>query len=221
VLESIAADDVFHDAVTAFDWALDSAFVAVTQPEGIDDRERRDIVGWYGDYLSRLYAVSNGVSAFRQEVSIWLDTRTSLPSAFERELKTLLRPSRDPNDPHSGYVLPLFSSRTVPITGTPAEPQLVLKGEDGVHLRLQSRGDAVSVEMSELGTPIGEIELDFALIRAALACGSQRLGVTEQAARVSPRVERFRAKRLVPARIADSEFRLVVGQDLTDVFVEG
>lgn len=220
ILESIADDDPFREAITDFDKALDAAFVAVTQPEGIDDRARRDIVAWYGDYLCRLYALSNGVSAFRQEVSVWLDTRSSLPSAVKTELKTLLRPSRDPNDPQSGYVLPLFSSRTVPITGPSAEPQLVLQGEDDVQLDLDFRGDAVTVNMRELGTPVGQIELDFALIRTAQSCASQRLGVTEQAARVSPRVERFRAKRLIPDRIADSEFRLVTGQDLTDVYVE-
>lgn len=220
ILESIADDDPFREAVTDFDKALDAAFVAVTQPECVDDRARRDIVAWYGDYLCRLYALSNGVSAFRQEVSVWFDTRSSLPSAVKTELKTLLRPSRDPNDPQSGYVLPLLSSRTVPITGPSAEPQLVLQGEDDVQLDLDFRGDAVTVNMRELGTPVGEIELDFALIRTAQSCASQRLGVTEQAARVSPRVERFRAKRLIPDRIADSEFRLVAGQDLTDIYVE-
>lgn len=219
ILDLIEADDAFHDVVTDFDWALDTAFVAVTQPEGIDDRARRDVVAWYGDYLSRLYALSNGVSAYRQEVSAWLETRTALPSSLKSELKTLLRPSRDPSNPQSGYVLPLFSSRTVPVTGPSPEPQLVLQGEDDVHLELLKSGDAVSVEMRELGTPVGDIELDFALIRTALSCANHRLGVTEQAARVSPRVERFRAKRLVPARIAESEFRLVVGQELTDVYV--
>lgn len=220
ILESISDDDPFRQAVTEFDRALDDAFVAVTQPEGVDDKARRDIVAWYGDYLSRLYAMSNGVSAFRQEVSAWLETRSNLPSAIKAELKTLLRPSRDPNDPQSGYVLPLFSSRTVPVTGPSTEPQLVLQGEDDVQLELVFRGDAVTVKMRELGTPVGEIELDFALIRTAQSCASQRLGVTEQAARVSPRVERFRAKRLIPERLGESEFRLVTGQDLTDVYVE-
>lgn len=221
VLGSVEADDPFHEVVTDFDHALDSAFVAVTQPEGIDDRARRDVIAWYGDYLSRLYALSNGVSAYRQEVSTWLATRSALPSSLKGELKTLLRPSRDPNNPQSGYVLPLFSSRTVPISGQAPEPQLVLQGEDDVHLELVKRGDAVAVEMRELGKSVGEIELDFALIRTALSCAGRRLGVTEQAARVSPRVERFRAKRLVPARIAESEFRLVVGENLMDVHVGG
>ena len=220
LLESIHGGDPFREAVSDFDRSLDDAFMAVTQPEGVDARTRRDIVAWYGDYLSRLYALSNGVPAFRQEVAAWLDTRSTLPSELERELKTLLRPSRDPNDPHSGYLLPLFSSRTVPITGPSPEPQLVLKGEVDVQLRLRPRGDATTVEMSERGVVVGEIELDFALVRTALACASQRLGVTEQAARVGPRVERFRAKRLTPARVAQSEFRLASGQDLTDVYVE-
>lgn len=220
ILDSIGEDDPFRKVVTDFDRALDEAFVAITQPEGVDDKARRDIVAWYGDYLGRLYAMSNGVSAYRQEVSAWLETRSTLPSAVKAELKTLLRPSRDPNDPQSGYVLPLFSSRTVPVTGQSSEPQLVLQGEDDVQLDLIFRGDAVTVKMRELGTPVGEIELDFALIRTAQACAGQRLGVTEQAARVSPRVERFRAKRLIPGRIANSEFRLVSGQDLTDVYVE-
>ncbi len=220
ILDSIAGDDPFREAVTDFDRALDAAFVSVTQPEYVDDKARREIVAWYGDYLSRLYAMSNGVSAFRQEVSTWLETRSSLPSAIKAELKTLLRPTRAPNDPQSGYFLPLFSSRTVPVTGPSAEPQLVLQGEDDVQIDLVFRGDAVTVMMRELGTPVGEIELDFALIRTAQSCAGQRLGVTEQAARVSPRVERFRAKRLIPARIAKSEFKLIAGQDLTDVYVE-
>lgn len=223
VIESVGETDPFLQAVTQFDWSLDRAFVEITQPEGISDHERRDIVAWYGDYLSRLYAASNGVSAYRQEFASWLDTRTAttLPSGLERDLKTLLRPPRDASDPQSGYVLPLFNSRTVPLTGPSAEPQLVLKGEDSVQLKAVPRGDAVSVQMIELGAVVGEIELDFALIRTALSCANQRLGVTEQAARVSPRVERFRAKRLVPDRVADSDLRLLVGRDMTDVYVEG
>lgn len=223
VIESVSETDPFLSAVTQFDWSLDRAFVEITQPEGISDHERRDIVAWYGDYLSRLYAVSNGVSAYRQEFASWLDTRTvaTLPSGLERDLKTLLRPSRDASDPQSGYVLPLFNSRTAPLTGPSAEPQLVLKGEDSVQLKVVPRGDAVSVQMIELGAVVGEIELDFALIRTALACSNQRLGVTEQAARVSPRVERFRAKRLVPDRVGQSDLRLLVGRDMTDVYVEG
>ncbi|MDU0314404.1 hypothetical protein RKE38_11955 [Phycicoccus sp. M110.8] len=220
ILESIPDHDPFREAVTDFDRALDDAFVAVTQPEGVDDKTRREIVAWYGDYLSRLYAVANGVSAFRQEVSAWLETRSSLPSAVKTQLKTLLRPSRDPNDPQSGYLLPLFSSRTVPLTGPSAEPQLVLQGEDDVQLELVFRGDSVTVNMRELGILVGEIELDFALIRTVQSCANQRLGVTEQAARVSPRVERFRAKRLIPERVENSEFRVITGQALTDLYVE-
>lgn len=221
LLESISDNDPFRQIVTEFDRNVDKAFVAVTRPEGVDDRQRRGIVSWYGDYLSRLYAVSNGVSAFRPEVAAWLDTRGVLPSRLERELKTLLRPSRDPNDPQSGYLLPLFSSRTIPFSGAISEPQLAMKGEAVVELKHHSGGDAASVEMREGGAIVGEIELDFALIRSALACASERLGVTEQAARVGPRVERFRAKRLTPHRISGSDFRLLSGGGTSDVYVEG
>jgi len=226
LIGSLPEGDAFQDAVTEFDWILDAAFVAATQPDGVADKERgekerREMVAWYGDYLTRLYAVSNGVSAFRPEVAAWLDARSSsLPSALEQDLKTLLRPTRDPTDAQSGYFLPLFSSRTVPLTGAVSEPVFALKGESVVDLEPQRRGDEVTLEMREGGKIVGEIELDFALIRSALACSNSRLGMTEQAARVGPRVERFRAKRLTPGRVADSTLRLVHGNDVSDVYLE-
>jgi len=220
LLQSLAADDGLHDVVTSFDRALDAAFLSATGPGEMDVPRRREVVSWYGDYLCRLYAISNGVAAFRAEVETWLRTRTTLPTDFSDALRTLLRPWSDPENPLSDYLLPLFSSRTVPVTGATPENRLVMKGEGSVTLNCITTGDLTTVTMLEDGTSVGEIELDFALIRSAMSCSERRLGMTEQSAVVGPRVERFRAKRLTSPKVAHSSLRLLGPAGAADVVME-
>ena len=209
LLSILSTDDAFPSVVTHFDRRLDNAFVAATQSGELTDRYLREVVAWYGDYLSRLYAVSNGISAYRFEVGLWLRSRASLPAELEGRLRTLLRPLKNPDDPNAEYLLPLFSSRTVPYSGGVPEPRLALKGDPAVSLHHKGRGDSVILEMFEAGDTVGEIELDFALLRSALACAEERVGVTERAALVGPRVERFRAKRLTSPLVKRSALRVI------------
>jgi hypothetical protein len=43
-----------------------------------------------------------------------------------------------------------------------------------------------------------ELELDFAMMREALACSEGQVGITEFTHAASPRLERFRAALLIP-----------------------
>lgn len=209
LLSVLPSNDSFSAAVTDFDRALDCAFVAATQSGELNDRDLREVVAWYGDYLTRLYAVSNGIPAYRAEVGLWLRSRGGLPAELEVRLKTLLRPLQNPDDPNAEYLLPLFSSRTVPYSGGVPEPRLALKGDPAVSLQHSGRGDHVTLEMFEAGVTVGEIELDFALLRSAMACAEARVGVTERAALVGPRVERFRARRLTSPLVKGSALRVI------------
>jgi hypothetical protein len=210
LLSVLPSGDSFPASVAEFDRALDEAFVCATQAGEMKDQALREVVGWYGDYLSRLYAVSNGVPAHSLEVGLWLRSRSStIPAELESGLKTLLRPLQKPDEPNAEYLLPLFNSRTVPYSGAVPEPRLALKGDPSVSLQRTGRGDFVSLEMFEAGASVGEIELDFALLRSAMACAEARVGVTERAALVGPRVERFRARRLTSALVNGSALRVI------------
>lgn len=209
ILIELQSDDPFVEAVTDFDRALDASFVLATQSADLDHRDLREVVSWYGDYLTRLYAISHGISAYRAEVGLWLRSRAGLPSELEVGLRTLLRPLQKPGDPTAEYLLPLFSSRTVPYSEGVAEPRLALKGDPAVSLQPARRGDSVILEMFEAGVAVGEIELDFALLRSAMACAEGRVGITERAALVGPRVERFRARRLTSRLVKNSALRVI------------
>lgn len=209
LLAELPTDDSFAEAVTGFDRALDASFVLATQSGDLSHRDLRDVVAWYGDYLTRLYAISHGVSAYHAEVGLWLRSRAGLPTELDVGLRTLLRPLQKPGDPTAEYLLPLFSSRTVPYSGGVPEPRLALKGDPAVSLKPVRRGDSVTLEMFETGVAVGEIELDFALLRSAMACTESRVGITERAALVGPRVERFRARRLTSLLVKNSALRVI------------
>lgn len=216
ILREIPAQDVFSEVVTPFDRALDESFVAVTGPGGLADRKREEAIAWYGDYLLRLYALANGVPAFRHEVALWTQVWVlgeNLPHALESSLKTLLRPRRDPNDPDSSLLLPVFESRTTPITGSLTQPKLAVRGQD-VSVKAIRRGDSLSLHMIENAEFVGSMELDFSIIRAAQSCAHGHVGITEVSSNANPRLERFRAQRLIPDRLSTSYCLLDNGREM-------
>ncbi|WP_157581351.1 hypothetical protein [Phycicoccus sp. Root563] len=213
LLEDLDEEDALHRAVANFDWALDKAFVRASRSSLVTTSTRQEMIAWYGAYLMRLYAISNGISAFRSEVAMWTQAwrdAPNLPDALDRSLTTLLRPKRDPNDPASSVLVPLFDSRTSPIVGAQAEPRLALK-TDGVEMTTRRNGDALLLQLSEKSKTVGRVELDFPLIRESLACSMEHIGITEQTSVASPRLERFRAARLAPHLLQGAKYRIVVG----------
>jgi hypothetical protein len=184
---------------------------------GVGEKARANAIAWYGDYLSRLYAVALGITAFREEVGLWalcwaMSSRSAnlgqIPGALDAPLRTLLMPRRVPGDAGSSLLLPVFANRARPIMGPSPKARLAVRGNQ-FSLSSIREGDGVRVVMREDSTVVGEVELDFPIIREALSCRSGHVGVTEQATVAGPRLERFRSARLAPAMLAKSQLRVV------------
>jgi hypothetical protein len=63
------------------------------------------------------------------------------------------------------------------------------------------------------GDEIGEVELDFALMREVVACRSDRPGITEMTASAAPRLERIRSLRLRSPLLGSATQLVVVDGD--------
>lgn len=213
LLERIPEDDAFRQVVTTFDEGVDAAFSAAMNVKGLKDGDRYSFIHWYGAYLGRLYAVANGVMAFRRDVSLWAETWYSsptLPDDVRDGLRTLLRPKRRPQDNDSASLIPILDSRTDPVVGLQPEAKMALLTGD-VDMKSSTVGEEIFLILSEHGMEIARMPLDFQLVREASACGSDRPGMTEMTESTSPRLERFRAARLVPTQLTNANYRLVHG----------
>ena len=223
-LESdLDVDDPFREVVTSFDRIVDKWFVRAMKSPKIIDKDRYAFISWYGAYLGRLYGLSNGIPAFRPQVSAWTQAwylSPTLPDELGFGLRTLLRPKRRPGDTESASLIPIMASRTDPIIGVQIEPKLALKTGD-VEMKSYRDSESLFLVLSEQGKEISRMPLDFALVREALACGNEHAGVTEMTDMTSPRLERFRAARLVPAQLSQANYRVVVGQSDYSMTVNG
>lgn len=220
----LPADDPFQSVVTSFDWNIDELFMRATGVPNLKDRTRYSLIAWYGAYLLRLYAVSNGIPAFRPEVVVWTRAWTmspNLPGELSGSLAALLRPLRDPTDSQASSLIPLFESRTTPISGNANTAKLALKAEV-ISMKTSTDFEAILLELDELGKKVPPVILDFSLVREALASGAGYAGITELSDATSPRLERFRAARLVAEQLRDGQrFRIVAGESEEPITVKG
>jgi hypothetical protein len=214
LLDSAAADGPLHAVVTDFDRRLDEAFCQLLQSPHLKDEKRLEATGWYGAYLTRLYAVSHGICAFRREVDMLIRTWVQsphLPDDLKSPLRTLIRPKRNPTESGSS-LLPLFDSRTEPITGRTATPKLAVRvREPELSTDRQGQGEQVLLVIGTDGTTMSRVALDFPLIREALACVDDHIGVTDLIDVTAPRLERVRASRLLSSHLHGAEFCLADG----------
>ncbi|VXC05905.1 hypothetical protein ARTHRO9V_200158 [Arthrobacter sp. 9V] len=214
LLESLPNNSPMRDIVTDFDKRLDEAFSKLMQQAHLKDDKRLDATGWYGAYLTRLYAVSHGISAFRREIEMLITTWVQsphLPDGLKSPLRTLLRPKRNPNASGSS-ILPLFDSRTEPITGRVSIPKLAVRvKEPELTTDRAGQGEQVLLTIRTDGTRMSSVSLDFPLIREALACVDDFIGVTDLIDVTAPRLERVRASRLLSAHLLGAEFCLADG----------
>jgi hypothetical protein len=213
LLGNIDVADPFRDAVTDFDRALDQAFAAATASSSMTPNGRYSAIVWYGGYLMRLYATANGIPAFRAEVEIWTGAwalSPKIPDLLEKQLLTLLKPARVEGASDGASLIPLFASRTNPITGD-SSPQLALRTAT-IEISTERESDSLLLRLTEGNKKIRAILFDFPLVREAMACGEGRSGVTELSDATAPRLERFRAARLVPGKRMDTQrYRMVRG----------
>jgi hypothetical protein len=214
--------DLFAKAITKFDLQLDSAFVELMQIENLKSEIRESAITWYSTYVSRLYALANGIPAFREQTSIWLDlwrSSPTIPPIVQKQLLTMLRPPKNPADSSPSSLIPLYDSRTLPFVGFTHNSKLGIHVND-MKIRSKKTGDAIFIEVEEHSKVVAEILIDFALLRDALACIPNYVGVTELSAATAPRLERLRASRLVPFLFDSSaEISVVSGTDEKPVIV--
>lgn len=212
LLASLTPADALHSMQTTFDAALDGAFLAATSQEPSLQR-RASAYSWYGRYLTRLYATAHGIPAFRSNICMWTNAWTlskTVPTPLKSRLKSLLRPTRDPRNGDSSALIPAFDSRVTPIHGIASGARLALASTD-IDLLSRTQGELILLKLLEGTVEIGQINLDFALVREAMSVGSNYAGVTEQTDRTAPRLERLRAARLIPSKLDDKNYVILKG----------
>jgi hypothetical protein len=214
-------EDLFPEAVTAFDRQLDFAYLELIGDQSIKDQAKGDYVRWYSTYLSRLYAVANGISAFRDHIATWVQTWLSapaIPGELERQMLTLLRPRLAESADDSSYI-PIFDSRTSSITTKLLSPKLAARLND-VKVSTMKSGDAIILTLREHGNEVADLLLDFSILRDALVCTADDVGVSDVSAINTPRLERLRAARLTPKMMSqDAPVSIVHGLEVEQVVV--
>lgn len=190
----------FEEALTPFDYNLQRLvfeFCAPSSPQsGISDTARDEVLGWFGKYVLRLYAVSLGLPAFAQPILEWTKAwreakEGNLPLELKRSLHSLIAPKYE-----SGGILamPAMAPRAFPLLTHPSEPALV-RQLDTNELRIQpeTSGDRIRLSLQVDLEKFAELDLNFALVREALAGNGGGPGATELFGVTSPRLERVRA----------------------------
>lgn len=186
--------------VTDFDRKLDDLFVKAMQSELMKTPARADLIAWYSGYLTRLFAISAGISGFASTFIEWTklwNLAPLIPNKLKDQIVTLLKPSRVPGANKSSLI-PLFDSRTLPIQGELTNPKLSLQVND-LEIKAIGSGNSLFLLLTESDKQSARILLDFPLFREVTACASGHTGVTEQTSISAPRLERIRSSNLVPA----------------------
>lgn len=207
---NLSENDPFRLAVNAFDEALDKKYVDAMAEKSVS--AQRQITAWYGQYLTRLYALAHGIPAFMDEVSAWTTAwrmAPEVPPTMKKQLLTLIQPVSRETDGGTSLI-PLFDSRVVPIRGSTRSKFVLAAGK--LDLVSETDGELLFLHLQEDARTVGKINLDFALVRESLAASSGEAGITDLAGTTAPRLERFRAARLAPDNLDNKHFRVVKGE---------
>lgn len=202
-------------AIQPFDEALDAAFIQHLE-NSTSHQVRASAESWYGRYLTRLYATALGYPPFHLAVEEWVNSYRMAPAVSDGLrplLHTLLSPSRLVKGHASQPLVPLFASRTDPLVGYIEQPTLARRAQT-FEFRTNREGEDLRLSVIEQGVAVGEILLDFALVREAMTCSHDWMGMTEASDRTSPRVERLRSQRLTSSALArDLQLALALGDE--------
>jgi hypothetical protein len=205
LLRIVGDESPMHSVVTDFDREIDRRVSRLLKSDN-EARgrgpERDALLRWYGGYLTRLFALANGLSGFTQVISSWIESwNTAASSAdaplrgnLERGLRELIIPNFDG---HGYAYIPPFDARCEPIRVAPIAPRLALRLETQLRLKSYVSGERLIVRVLSDDVDSDkkriEFEADFDLFREVLASSSKSTGFTESHARTTPRIERFRS----------------------------
>lgn len=190
-----------------FDAALEMALVDFVVDEECPDVVRRRLVSWWGGYMVRLAGLGSGRLGNARVIAAWRNCQQAslngpalLPKLVESAIRSLLFPAQGGIDTNK-VMIPAFAARVEPLRTSRDGPTATLAEEishSAVALRVSKAGNKLLLECTLAGSAIvvGQLVLDFPLLREALACRDGRAGQTEATAFVEPRIERCRAATL-------------------------
>ena len=217
--EALLGQGLLDNSWFEFDARVEQAIVEFVGSNDCPDVVRRRLVSWFGGYLTRLVGLSTGHLGNHAAVKQWKHCREicakgtgKLPIEFGKAVRALIFPQHD-DAPQDSILVPAFAARVEPLQshrdGT--NPKLLEVIPHGsINLQIRRQGGRLLLECTLAGEieVIGQLVLDFPLVREALACRGHRAGQTESSAHVEPRIERCRASSL--AKVPDNQRTLAV-----------
>jgi hypothetical protein len=203
----LKAKGLLSSGWSRFDQALEVSIVDFVNSPACTDIVRRRLISWLGGYLIRVVGVANGRLGNFAAVRAWKQCRdrcatgpAALPVELGQAIRSLVFPGHADAPLHS-ILVPAFAARVEPLQpsidiSTPRLAEVV--SHASLNIRVRRLGSRLLLECVQAGTSaiVGQLLLDFALIREARACRGARAGQTESSAFVEPRIERCRASSL-------------------------
>ena len=232
-LKSSSIDVGLNFDFTPFDKALDDEIIAIIEADFkespiIEKKYLESLLVWYGDYLARMFALSQGVTAFENElsdwVSAWCDAKSSksLPVRVKKALSGMLLPTFKSSSQREGdrRMVSFLTSRTESITTKSPSPRLAIEISSVLLFRAEAVGDEIIVQVrDDQGEILVKFDLDFTLLREALTLSDWPESVTEFSRVLKPKIERLRASMLNRKTIL-SNIRLIDGSEVERVQVK-
>ena len=231
-LRENALQDGIQFEYSPFDKALDDEVLRLLSADYNNDpilskSELESVLMWYGDYLSRLFAISIGVTAFENEVHDWVAvwnkafSNQPLPPRISKALMNILLPKFRVSGNSDGdqRLVSYLTSRTESIMAKPNKPRLAIEITNSPIMRASALGDELTVEIKdETGAVLINFDLDFVFLREAISFLEWPQAFTDNSVSVTPKIERMRAS-MVNKRMYAGGVRLINGVNIEDVQV--
>ena len=207
ILSVLPAGHTFRDSITPFELMIDGHICRIMNSKSLArDNERRGLLAWYGEYLIRLFAFSQGFPAFYEEITEWiLGWRTAvangrLTNSIESGLKALLLPEYRGLRGRKEVLLPIFASKTEPLIERTVEKVVAMEFSGTPVFDASVAADGLLVELKVDRESVVTLNVDFSLVREILNCTSESPGASEESVISVPRIERIRSAMLVSGR---------------------
>lgn len=199
--------------VSHFDKELDRCVLAVLRADQGENpllsRDMRDaLIAWYGDYVTRMIALSIGATAWSREIEefvlVWRHAMrdSELPDRmFEKLLSYVLPYFEDAVSGNQRRLVTLLRSRTEPIRVLVGEQALAYELPRQLFIRATVRGDRVVAELIDANevkrgsgaAGLFSVEIDVRLIRELNVHAHASDSCSDVSESIRPLVERYRA----------------------------
>lgn len=226
--QALMACGLLENVWFEFDERLEESIVDYVGSDTCSDILRRRLVSWFGGYLTRLVGVSTGNLGNAEVVELWQKCwvksaggKGTLPLKLEKAVRSLVFPQHC-KAPDGNVLIPAFAARVEPlrasrIDSTPRLAEII--PHSSIVLEVRRHGGRLTLECTLTGNAeiIGQLVLDFALIREALACRGHQAGQTESTSHIEPRIERCRASSLAAVPVTQRRRVVISGSNLMEL----